>query len=299
MKDPSGNGMGIAMSILYQNHSDRFKIHISRNNSFSAHLHSQTELIALLEGTLNLTIDHKEYVLTPGSVSVIFPNQLHSLQTPESSKILLCIFDGDFCHSYQNYFQKCNPVSNTVPGSLLSPHSAIAIEGFLSLMSQFPPEGNQIPGQLLALCEGYLTLLLADVFSCLRLEPKNISADLILEQRILMYIDSHYTENISLETLSREFGVSRFSLSRLFSDRFRTTFPCYVNQKRLDYARDMLISTNDSVTRIALDAGFGSSRTFFREFRQAFQTTPREYRFSHSVSQAAVSSPPKKAPRLS
>lgn len=274
--------IGASMSIFYQSRLEALRFYTSENNSFTAHLHCQVELIAVLAGALTATIDHREYHLSAGSVAIIFPNQLHSLETPESSRILLCIFDGDYCHSYQKYFWKCNPKSNVLMPSELSSHGHAAIDGLLGLTGAFPRGGN-IPRQILALAEGYLTLLLADIFPKLTLSPKNISADLVLEQRLLLYIDAHFTENLSLEILSREFGVSRFSLSRLFSDKFRTTFPCYVNSKRLEFARDMLISTNESITRIALDAGFGSSRTFFREFQQAFHMTPKEYRQNHTL----------------
>ena len=276
------------MSIFYQNRLERLRFYTSHNLRFAAHLHSQAELIAVLEGELHLAIDHREYTLQAGCAAIIFPNQLHSLKTVGDSRSLLCIFDSDCCHSYQKYFQKCNPKNSLVDSSRISVHGRTAIDGLLLLTEAFQ-KGAPIPDDVLSLSEGYLTLLLADLFPHLSLEPKNMSADLVLEQRLLMYIDANYTENLSLETLSREFGVSRFSLSRLFSDKFHTTFPSYVNSKRLEYARDMLVSTNDSITKIALDAGFGSSRTFFREFQQAFHTTPKEYRRNHPINFTAVS----------
>lgn len=275
------------MSIFYQNRSERLRFYTSHNISFAAHLHRQAELVVLLEGEVRICVDHTEYLLSEGSAAIIFPNQLHSLETVSHSRILLCIFDDDCCHSYQQYFQKCNPQKSLVPSCAISCHGNAGIKGLLSLALDFPTKEGLIPKSVLALAEGYLTLLLADLFPKLTLEPKNISMDLILEQRILMYIDAHYTESLSLEILSREFGVSRFRLSRLFSDKFHTTFPCYVNTKRLEYARDLLISTDDSVTKIALDSGFGSSRTFFREFQQAFHITPKEYRRSRALNQGS------------
>ena len=126
-----------------------------------------------------------------------FPNQLHSLETVSHSRILLCIFDDDCCHSYQQYFQKCNPLRSLIPSCAISCHGNAAIKGLLSLALDFPTKEGLIPKSVLALAEGYLTLLLADLFPKLTLEPKNISMDLILEQRILMYIDAHYTESLS------------------------------------------------------------------------------------------------------
>ncbi|MDE7270988.1 MAG: AraC family transcriptional regulator, partial [Acetatifactor sp.] len=141
-----------------------------------------------------------------------------------------------------------------------------------------------IPAYLCNLAEGYLELLLADLFTspaALPLQRQKSGENLELEQRVLLYLDRHFTEELSLDLLAKEFGVSRFHLSRLFSEKFQTTFPRYVNSRRLEYARELLAESNDSVTNIALDAGFGSSRSFFREFREAFHMTPNAYRRRH------------------
>lgn len=268
---------GAAMSIFYQNRTDSFYFFTSSNNTYPAHLHRQIELLVVLEGSLIVTADHEQYNIEADSGIIIFPNQLHSLCTKNYSKILLCIFDREFCHSYQNIFQKGrlkNPVFNL---NHLTPHGRISIDGLLALTAHWS-KGKPIPKPTLALSEGYLTLLLAAIFTNIELEFINTSSDLKLEQNILLYIESHYRENISLEVLSKEFGISRFRLSRLFSQKLHTTFPGYVNSKRLEYAKDRLDSTNLSVTQIAFDAGFGSSRSLFREFQNYYGMTPGEYR---------------------
>lgn len=268
------------MSIFYQNRTEQLRLYTSENNTFATHLHKQIELMVVLEGTLTLTVDHVSKTLSAGSHAIIFPNQLHSLETIGNSKILLCIFDGDFCHSYRKHFLDSIPASNEFSVSNLSTHSKTAVAGLLMLTNEFP-RNTLIPPAILALAEGYLTLLLADIFSHMELVPRTVSEDLELEQKLLIYLERHYTEDLSLEILSKEFGVSRFTLSRLFTDKLHTTFTYYVNSKRLEYACNLLLSTDLSVTQIALDAGFGSSRTFFREFHQAYHTTPREYRRQH------------------
>ena len=50
-----------------------------------------------------------------------------------------------------------------------------------------------------------------------------------------------------------------------------------------EYAKELLSNSGLSVTRIALDAGFGSARSFFREFRRAFHVSPGEYRHDDTI----------------
>ena len=111
------------MSIFYQNRSERLRFYTSHNISFAAHLHRQAELVVLLEGEVRICVDHTEYLLSEGSAAIIFPNQLHSLETVSHSRILLCIFDDDCCHSYQQYFQKCNPQKSLERRKRLTPNS--------------------------------------------------------------------------------------------------------------------------------------------------------------------------------
>lgn len=265
------------MSIFYQNRLERFRFFTSTDITFGAHLHRHVELLVVLEGTLRVTLDHQEYDLKEGHGIIIFPNKLHSLRTIVHSRILLCIFDIDYCHNYLKYFQTLQPLQPLFCLQDLGAHSQIAIKGLLGLTGG-RHKSAPIPDSVLNLSEGYLVLLLASLFEKLPLEEKGTSCDLELEQKLLIYIDSHYMEPLSLEILSKEFGISRFSLSRLFSDRLHVNFTYYVNSKRLESALVLLADSTLSITQIALDSGFGSSRTFFREFQEHYGMTPGEYR---------------------
>lgn len=274
------------MSFFYQNNDERLRLYTSVNNTFPSHLHRQAEMIFVLEGSLSVTNGPGRYFLAPGQGILIFPNRLHSLYTdPEQgSRILLCIFEPDFCPHYRNYFQNYLPADGSFDLQGLSHHGQGAMQALLGL-TEGHARREALSPYLCNLAEGYLSLLLAEFFTPpaapIPLQSQKSGENLELEQRVLLYLDKHFTEELSLDLLAREFGVSRFHLSRLFSEKFQTTFPRYVNSRRLEYARELLAESDDSVTNIALDAGFGSSRSFFREFREAFHMTPSAYRRQH------------------
>lgn len=265
------------MSFFYQNRQDPLYLFLSQNNTYAVHLHRQLELLYIISGPTTVTIDDNDVSLQPGEGVLVFPNQMHGLKNIEPGENLLCIFEPDFCHSFQPFFQNRRPLHNNFSAKDLTEHSKTALDGLIRLARTMEKD-HPTPPDVSLYAEGYLTLLLADLLPQLPLQARKSTDDIELEQRLLLYLDAHYTEDLSLESLSKEFGVSRFVLSRIFTDKLHTTFPDYVNTRRLDYARDLLLSTELSVTQIALDAGFGSSRTFFREFRKAYRTTPRAYR---------------------
>lgn len=265
------------MSFFYQNRKEQLYLYLSKNNPYAVHLHRQLELIYVLNGSTTVTIEQQDFPLNPGEGVLVFPNQMHGLKNVEPGQNLLCIFEPDFCHSFRHFFQNKQPACNRFSQNDLTRHSLIALEE-LSTLAAAMEKDHPTPSDTQIYAEGYLTLLLADLLPLLPLQIRKNTDDLELEQRLLLYLDAHYTEELSLESLSKEFGVSRFVLSRIFTEKLHTTFPDYVNSRRLDYARDLLLSTELSVTQIALDAGFGSSRTFFRAFQDSFHTTPGTYR---------------------
>ena len=268
---------GIPLSFFYQNRQEQLYLYLSKNNPYAVHLHRQLELIYVLSGSTTVTVEQQDFLLTPGQGVLVFPNQMHGLKHVEPGQNLLCIFEPDFCHSFRQFFQYKKPARNDFTVSSLSEHSRIALQGLKTLAAAMEKD-RPTPSDVQVYAEGYLTLLLADLLPSLPLQVRKNTDDLELEQRLLLYLDAHYTEELSLESLSKEFGVSRFVLSRIFTEKLHTTFPDYVNSRRLDYARDLLLSTELSVTQIALDVGFGSSRTFFRAFHSAYHTTPGAYR---------------------
>ena len=265
------------MSFFYQNRQEQLYLYLSKTNPYAVHLHRQLELIYVLSGSTTVTVEQQDFLLTPGQGVLVFPNQMHGLKHVKPGHNLLCIFEPDFCHSFRQFFQNKKPAHNDFTVSSLSEHSRIALQGLKTLAAAMEKD-RPTPSDVQVYAEGYLTLLLADLLPSLPLQVRKNTDDLELEQRLLLYLDAHYTEELSLESLSKEFGVSRFVLSRIFTEKLHTTFPDYVNSRRLDYARDLLLSTELSVTQIALDVGFGSSRTFFRAFHSAYHTTPGAYR---------------------
>jgi AraC-like DNA-binding protein len=91
-------------------------------------------------------------------------------------------------------------------------------------------------------------------------------------------VDLHFLEPVTLDILSRELGVSKFHISRIFSDQLHTSFRDYVNGRRVALAQMLLLSTTNPVTEIAFDSGFNSLRSFYRAFKKEYGITPNEYR---------------------
>lgn len=92
------------------------------------------------------------------------------------------------------------------------------------------------------------------------------------------YIDSHYSEPLTLTSEANRLLVSDTYLSSRFIKETGMNFVEYVNTVRVRYACILLIQLQLPIQRISELCGFTSSNYFARVFRQIEGRTPREYR---------------------
>jgi AraC-like DNA-binding protein len=132
--------------------------------------------------------------------------------------------------------------------------------------------------------QAYLTIILARTLPLLKLIEKPTPGDGDLIYRTVSYISAHFTEeDLSLTGMARDLYISPFALSRVFSGTFHMNFSRYVNEMRIDYAKHLLAYTDQSVTEIFENAGFGRQRTFNRAFREYVHMTPKEFRDANQI----------------
>lgn len=101
-------------------------------------------------------------------------------------------------------------------------------------------------------------------------------------QNIKNYIDAHFRENISVNTIALELDCSRATVMNCFKAEFGTTVNNYITEKRLDLASILLKGSRDSVKSIAVTCGFHDQNYFSRVFMKRFGSTPTEYRIKNT-----------------
>ncbi len=92
------------------------------------------------------------------------------------------------------------------------------------------------------------------------------------------YIESHLAHSLSVLKLVELTGLSVHRLLEEFRKEFGQTPGQYILAKRVQRARNMLAAGNESIGRIAVDAGFSSQSHLGTVFRQKVGMTPSEYR---------------------
>lgn len=102
-------------------------------------------------------------------------------------------------------------------------------------------------------------------------------------QQVLDFIERSFSEKLSLADLSASCGgISEQYLCRLFKKHIGMKPTEYINRRRLEYARRLLVETTLSVADIAARSGFESVSYFHRLWKRYEQSTPADYRETHA-----------------
>ncbi|MEG2252217.1 MAG: AraC family transcriptional regulator [Clostridia bacterium] len=259
------------MSFFYEARARAVDVFASQRLAFHAHLHSHVELVLAEAGEINVTVGEERHIsLTAGQGLLISPNVIHAFASSEDSVMTFVLFSAELTPEQQPFFTGVCPACRLVDTAGLSPCAAFAVQTLRELARAESPE----PIVLKAL----LMLLLADVLRDARTVTLDGARELDLCQRLLLYIDANLREELSLATLAAELHVSPSYISTLFSRKLHCGFNRYLTERRMALAENLLRSSSMSITALAYEAGFASTRTFNRRFLEAHGIAPSAYR---------------------
>lgn len=92
------------------------------------------------------------------------------------------------------------------------------------------------------------------------------------------YMEQNYLRNVPLAEIAKETGRSLSTFNREFKQIFYETPHRWIMQKRLAYAREMLLNTDRKISEIYFLAGFQDFSHFGKAFKKMFGLCPSAYR---------------------
>ena len=96
--------------------------------------------------------------------------------------------------------------------------------------------------------------------------------------RVKSFLDEHYEEKLSLESVASHFFIDKHYLARLFKEQYGVTLVTYLQQVRITHAKRMLRFTDKSIEEIGLEYGIGELNYFSRVFKKLEGVSPSEFR---------------------
>lgn len=104
-------------------------------------------------------------------------------------------------------------------------------------------------------------------------------ADLRCIDEAMKYIDKHYSDKISSENLSMEVGLSKEKLQAGLQYRTGKTLHKYLQEVRMEKARELLANTNNPLKSVADASGFVNESHFCKVFKKLHLISPVQYRY--------------------
>ncbi len=266
----------LAVKFFYEDKGQTVRVENGYNLAYGAHIHSHFELVYMLDGQSRIVIDGKDCLLGPDEILLIFPNQIHQFKRVGSEKYILAIFPQEMCQDYRSIYKHKIPVSPVVSAAHTMPLILPALQQMLNLPA-LPLEISQ------PLLKGFFLIIVGELLQRMVLQDtRDMSSDTI--RLLLNYCQDNYRQDISLDTIAEALFISKFYISRLFSEKLGMTYTDYIANLRISEACRLLDQSDAGVTEIAFAVGYDTVRSFNRAFRKNLGTAPREYRRLQRIS---------------
>ena len=234
------------------------------NNHFHAHFHSTIELVYVESGVLCAMQDGAVMLVPAGHLIVNSSYMVHSYDTPESSRIIVCTIPLSAAPSLRSQLARKRFAQNLVNTADMQ-----QCRQLLGMMADAANTHNTI--FMNAMAEALLAFLIDRIG--LIDNVSNDESNLI--KRVLMYLQEHASEPISVSRVASAFGYSAGRFSHIFNECIGCSFTRYVNHLRCYKAKRMLAESALPLIDIATACGFSSMRTFHRVYKDFTGETPR------------------------
>ena len=97
-------------------------------------------------------------------------------------------------------------------------------------------------------------------------------------RRIIEYLNEHYTEDLLYEEVAQEIGISYSYLRRIVKEETGKSVNDYINKIRIEKMKDLLLTTDESISQVAEKVGYHNMQSVTRYFRKFEGITPKEYK---------------------
>ena len=271
--------MDLKRELVIPNDDLPFKMFVfeGKNGNYrvTKHWHDTVEIFVVFEGEIDFYINASYFGLSKGRFIIVNSNEVHSIDVPkENFTIVVQIPPEEFERFKEGEY-------------MLFAHTS---EGYKEQDAQFVRLVRQMYTAYAEKRYGCELEVLSDYYRLLhflvtKYQAKDVDGEQVKKNRqmkklyrITSYIQEHYREDVTLETVAGLFGFSPTYLSRIFKKYANVNYKTYVLNVRVEYAYKELVNTGQSINKIAESCGFPDGRSFTKAFAARFGITPDKYR---------------------
>ena len=235
------------------------------NNHFITHFHSTIELAYVESGVICAIQDGVSHQVSAGHLIVNSSYMVHGYSSPENSRIIVCTIPLSTLPKFRNLLRQ-----HSFDQSIVDARGMKECRRLMRMMAANSANVSFVN----CLAEALIAFLIDNIG--LRENTSDAETDLI--KRLLIYLQEHFTEPVTVSDTASYFGYSAGRFSHIFNERIGCSFTRYVNSLRVEQARQLLSQGGMTLIEIATACGFSSIRTFHRVYKDFTGETPRTAR---------------------
>ena len=238
------------------------------------HTHQFSELFYILHGEGVFYIEDNRISVKQDDLIIINPNVEHTEKTFSDNPMEYIVFGVDGLA-----FSFTNPEQDSIKGYSFYSYGSDKNQ-FINFAQLMMREFQDKKPGFEKVCHGLLQVLLVYIsrkqnLSIISDSSFQLSRECALAKR---YIDVNYSQNITLDSLAEITHINKFYLAHSFTECIGQSPINYLTERRLKASKELLTSSNLSVTQVATTSGFSSQSYFSQIFQKKVGMSPRQYR---------------------
>lgn len=229
-----------------------------------------------LSGSGRLDIGGKSYSVKVGEAFIVEIPSNHRYYFPKDSKgwefIFITLVGREAAECWRFMKEKSGPVLKVPPDSKL-------IQLLLKIYQE--TYDQRITDAYYASAKAYEFIM--ECYRFIRNIEKSTKAFSLQIIKALSFIQTHYSEPITLDEIAAVSGLSRYYFIKQFQHQLNMTPMQYLTKIRIQKATELLRSTSSSVTDIAAQVGYANANYFNKVFRKVVGVSAGTFRDSKDV----------------
>lgn len=266
---------------LFNKNENIYIVKRINDSGFPGHTHKFAELVYIIDGEAVHYIDGTEYKTKKGDLIFINYGQTHEFSGNENYSYYNILYVPEFFSSQlinsENIYDIFRIIlADDFEGARqLVSFSGTELSALSGLVFEMEKEYNEKKPGYKSVLNGLSRVLFTMLLR--KLGDTAAPADDVMPE-ILEYVDRNCYGKISLSDLAAKTFYNPSYFSRVFKKTFGTSLKSYVKSKRIDKAKQLLLTENDSVDAIMLRVGYSDKKRFYAHFKELCGVTPSEYR---------------------
>ena len=241
------------------------------------HMHPYYHMIHIVRGKLRFVINEKTYILEPGNCILIPRDTDHAYFNDEKEAVEYLEIKFSLLKASYN--------SQIIRRNIQITHNELAGNLFKQILKEYSHFDNRADDA----AESYLLALLNLLGESERYQTKQdfryLSASDYseLSQNIIKYLEEHYHEELSLDSLAKAMDHNKSYLCVAFKKDTQLTILDCLNTIRIRRAAELIVYSEYNLTQVAEACGFASVSHFNRVFLKYVGITPGQCRRAYPV----------------